>query len=70
MMLPYRRVVRLIADDGEDGSDDESDGMFWDTLRFLRDVLKPIYTVMRKTDSSAPMINKILQTDVRAGWSA
>ena len=58
MMLPYRRVARLIADDGEDGSDDESDGMFWDTLRFLRDVLKPIYTLMRKTDSSAPMMGK------------
>ena len=28
MMLPYRRVARLIADDGDDGSDDESDGIF------------------------------------------
>lgn len=53
-----RRVARLIADDGDDGSDDESDGAFWDTLRFISAVFEPIYTLMRKTDSAAPMMGK------------
>ena len=51
-------MARLIADDGEDGSDDESDGTFWDTVNFLRSVFTPIYTLMRKTDSAAPMMGK------------
>ena len=44
----YRRVVRLIADDGEGGSDDESDGTFWDAVNFLRSLFTPIYTARRK----------------------
>jgi hypothetical protein len=46
-------------DCGEADSDDESDGTFWTTMRFMVAVLQPIYTLMRKTDSAAPMMGKL-----------
>ena len=45
-------------DSGEDDSDDESEGTFWTTMRFMEAVLLPIYTLMRETDSAAPMMGK------------
>jgi hypothetical protein len=39
-------------------SDDESDGSFWDSLRFIAAVFEPCYKLMRQTDSAAPIMGK------------
>jgi hypothetical protein len=46
-------------DTGLEDSDDESDGTFWDSLRFIGAVLEPCFKLMRLTDSSAPMMGKL-----------
>lgn len=46
-------------DTGLEDSDDESDGTFWDSLRFISAVLEPCFKLMRLTDSSAPIMGKL-----------
>lgn len=46
-------------DNGFADSDDESDGNFWDSLRFITAVLGPCFKLMRLTDSSAPLMGKV-----------
>jgi hAT family C-terminal dimerisation region len=45
-------------DSGTADSDDEGDGSFWDSLRFISAVLGPCFALMRRTDSSAPIMGK------------
>jgi len=45
-------------DTGMEDSDDESDGSFWDSLRFIQAVFEPCYKLMRLTDSAAPIMGK------------
>ena len=46
-------------DTGLEDSDDEGDGSFWDSLRFISAVLEPCFKLMRLTDSSAPIMGKL-----------
>jgi hypothetical protein len=46
-------------DTGLEDSDDEGDGNFWDSLRFISAVLEPCFKLMRQTDSSTPFMGKI-----------
>ena len=48
-------------DTGDADSDDEGDGTFWDSLRFIQAVLEPCYKLMRQTDSSAPLMGKVYE---------
>lgn len=57
--LIYRRLYRLVMDTGEEDSDDEGDGSFWESLRFIVAVLGPCFKLMRQTDSSAPFMGKV-----------
>jgi hypothetical protein len=53
-----RQLARLVKDSGVEDSDDESDGTFWDSLRFIAAVFEPCYKLMRKTDSATPIMGK------------
>jgi len=44
-------------DSGAD-DDDETDGFFWSTRRFMEALLEPVHVLMRKTDSASPMMGK------------
>ena len=45
-------------DTGSEDSDDETEGLFWESLEFIAAVLEPCYSLMRLTDSSAPLMGK------------
>lgn len=45
-------------DTGLEDSDDESDGSFWQSLRFIQAVFEPCCKLMRMTDSAAPIMGK------------
>lgn len=45
-------------DTGSEDSDDETEGMFWESLEFIAAVLEPCFKLMRQTDSSAPLMGK------------
>lgn len=45
-------------DSGHEDSDDETDGSFWEGIRFVAAVFEPCYKLMRLTDSSAPLMGK------------
>ena len=54
----YREHYRVVMDTGIEDSDDEGDGNFWDSLRFISAVLGPCFALMRRTDSAAPVMGK------------
>jgi hypothetical protein len=51
----------VVLDNGPADSDDEGGGGFWDPLRFISAVLGPCFALMRRTDSSAPIMGKFYE---------
>jgi hypothetical protein len=54
-------------DTGLEDSDDESEGSFWESLRFIKAVFEPCYRLMRLTDSAAPIMGKFYKLMMELG---
>jgi hAT family C-terminal dimerisation region len=57
--ISHRAIRRVVFDTGDEDSDDETDASFWNSMEFIEAVLGPCFKLMRKTDSTAPIMGKV-----------